>query len=409
MKTAIILFFIFILCAYKLCKADWIQCAGITNSDVYCFTGTGNLYAGTYNYGIFRSTNNGINWQQFALYGEKVMSISADGNCIFAGTWNNGLYRSTNSGLNWSQTSINNSFIFSVAVHDNFVFAGTEKGTTNFFYRSSDYGETWSQTSLNNILVLSILHLGNIIYAGTSDSGIYKSTDNGLNWYFTGLQGKTITALSICSFYIYAGCANSPPLGGIFMTSDNGLNWEQTSLNQPVYALSTIENNFENNIFAGTHQDAYFSSNNGANWITINEGLTGVHQIYSFRISGNYIVTGTVHSAWYRSLSELIGIKNISQEIPVHYSLTQNYPNPFNPTTKINFSIPPLRGTREVTNTKLIVYDMIGREVAVLVDEQLKPGEYEVEWNGINYSSGIYFYKLVSDNFQEVKRMVLIK
>lgn len=106
----------------------------------------------------------------------------------------------------------------------------------------------------------------------------------------------------------------------------------------------------------------------------------------------------------------LIGIKNQNNKIPDKYSLGQNYPNPFNPVTKIKFSIPAEAGNLK-TGVRLIVYDILGREVTTLVNEQLSPGTYEIEWNASNFSSGIYFYRLTtSDNkFTDTKKLVLIK
>jgi hypothetical protein len=105
------------------------------------------------------------------------------------------------------------------------------------------------------------------------------------------------------------------------------------------------------------------------------------------------------------------GIKQISTEIPKQFSLSQNYPNPFNPTTKIKFDIPlsPLyeRGVGGFVCLK--VYDILGHEVSTLVNEQLKPGTYEVEWDGDNFASGIYYYTLQSESFKETKRMLIIK
>lgn len=90
----------------------------------------------------------------------------------------------------------------------------------------------------------------------------------------------------------------------------------------------------------------------------------------------------------------------------------QNYPNPFNPTTKIRFAISrdALNASwKDTRSVSLRVYDVVGREVATLVNEQLQPGTYEVEWDGSKYSSGVYFYKLVTDGFSDTKKMVLIK
>ena len=76
--------------------------------------------------------------------------------------------------------------------------------------------------------------------------------------------------------------------------------------------------------------------------------------------------------------------------IPEEYELSQNYPNPFNPTTTIKFSVP------QASNVKVTVFDAIGREVAVLVNEQMNAGSYNVDWNAGNITSGIYLYRIRS-------------
>jgi type IX secretion system substrate protein len=106
--------------------------------------------------------------------------------------------------------------------------------------------------------------------------------------------------------------------------------------------------------------------------------------------------------------STIVGINLISTEIPEHFSLSQNYPNPFNPTTKIKFVIPPVGNGRD-RSVKVIVYDELGREVQTLLNEPLQPGTYEVEWDGSNFSSGVYYYSLQTENFNDTKKMVLLK
>ena len=103
-----------------------------------------------------------------------------------------------------------------------------------------------------------------------------------------------------------------------------------------------------------------------------------------------------------------IGIKNISGEIPNSFKLEQNYPNPFNPITKIRFNIPPLEGARGRI-VKLVIFDILGRKVEILINEQLKPGIYEVDFDADGLSSGVYFYALITNDFSEIKRMMLIK
>jgi hypothetical protein len=97
------------------------------------------------------------------------------------------------------------------------------------------------------------------------------------------------------------------------------------------------------------------------------------------------------------------GINNYSSEIPKEYKLYNNYPNPFNPTTKIKFDIP------KNNYTKVAIFDMLGREIKTLVNENLLTRKYEIEWNASNYSSGIYFYKMTTNSFASIKKMVLIK
>ena len=99
----------------------------------------------------------------------------------------------------------------------------------------------------------------------------------------------------------------------------------------------------------------------------------------------------------------VVGISNTSSVIPDKFSLSQNYPNPFNPVTKINFSIP------NTQYTLLKVYDALGKELQVLVNERLNAGSYEAEFDGNNFASGVYFYKLESGSFNETKRMILLK
>ena len=97
--------------------------------------------------------------------------------------------------------------------------------------------------------------------------------------------------------------------------------------------------------------------------------------------------------------------------IPKEFALHNNYPNPFNPVTKIKFDIPPSKsyGLVQGGMTFLTIYDILGKEVATLVSQQLKPGTYEVEWNAAAYPSGVYFYKLTTPDFTETKKMVLLK
>jgi hypothetical protein len=98
-----------------------------------------------------------------------------------------------------------------------------------------------------------------------------------------------------------------------------------------------------------------------------------------------------------------IGITNTSSNIPERYSISQNYPNPFNPTTKIDFAIP------KTGLVKIAVYDILGRQVSNLVNQNLTAGTYSIDFNGANLNSGIFFYRIEADGFVETKKMLLIK
>ena len=98
-----------------------------------------------------------------------------------------------------------------------------------------------------------------------------------------------------------------------------------------------------------------------------------------------------------------LGIKQINSSVPLTSSLFQNYPNPFNPLTNIKYQI------AKGYDVKLSIYDVLGKEVAVLVNEKQNPGTYEIEFDGSNYPSGIYLYKLTAGEYSATKRMVIVK
>ena len=104
----------------------------------------------------------------------------------------------------------------------------------------------------------------------------------------------------------------------------------------------------------------------------------------------------------------VIGIRQISTEVPDEFMLYQNYPNPFNPETKIRFSVSNSQVGKEQI-VKLVLYDVLGREAAVLVNERLKPAAYEVNWDAKDFVSGVYFYRLIYGDFSVTKKMILIK
>jgi Tol biopolymer transport system component len=106
----------------------------------------------------------------------------------------------------------------------------------------------------------------------------------------------------------------------------------------------------------------------------------------------------------------LVGYMNGNNSFEYNFSLSQNYPNPFNPSTAIKFDLP------KSSQVQILVYDILGREVQQLLNEEKIPGSYEVTWDGSNFASGIYFYKIIisqagssTDDYVETKKMVLLK
>ncbi len=128
-------------------------------------------------------------------------------------------------------------------------------------------------------------------------------------------------------------------------------------------------------------------------------------------VSGNVYVTGSSATGaplpYYRyatiKYSQPVGIQPITHEIPDRFSLSQNFPNPFNPYTIISYQLPT------INYISLKVLDVLGNEVAILVNEKQNAGSYSVKFDGANFPSGIYYYKLVTDNFSETKKMTLVK
>ncbi|MFC2094788.1 T9SS type A sorting domain-containing protein [Bacteroidota bacterium] len=99
----------------------------------------------------------------------------------------------------------------------------------------------------------------------------------------------------------------------------------------------------------------------------------------------------------------VVSVEVENSEIPETYALSQNYPNPFNPTTQINFSVP------QASMVRVVIYDIVGREVEVLVNEFLEAGNFKTSWNAAGYSTGIYFYRMETSSFVQVKKMILMK
>ncbi|MGA2667850.1 MAG: T9SS type A sorting domain-containing protein, partial [Ignavibacteria bacterium] len=206
----------------------------------------------------------------------------------------------------------------------------------------------------------------------------------------------------------------------------NGSTWSPvgTGMNSFVGAL-TVYNNV---LIAGGSFDTAGGVNlnriagwNGSYWASLGSGLDS--SVYALTVYNNDIIAGgwfdTAGGIYAKRIARWngnIGIRKLSEELPHEFLLSQNYPNPFNPSTKIKFDISPIPLSRGVdaeggrgVSVRLTIYDLLGREVTTLVNQPLQPGTYEVEWDGTNYPSGVYFYRLTAGNYSDTKKLVLLK
>ena len=261
------------------------------------------------------------------------------------------------------------------------------------------------------------------IFIGTDTGGMYRSTDNGDSWIQinNGLTASNVWSLAINSNEdIFAGAMIADfdtTDNGVYRSTDNGDSWTQINNGLSGLDVGCLAINSNGDIFAGTgvwyiEGDGVFrSTNNGENWTQINNGLTEL-DVHSLAINlEGYIYAGTV-SGVFRSINTTVTEVEEDKLLPSAFTLDQNYPNPFNPSTTIKYSVPKL------SFVTIKIYDVLGSEVATLVNEEKPVGTYEVELElQSNLPSGVYFYQLKAVDpstgsgqvFVETKKMILMK
>jgi hypothetical protein len=158
------------------------------------------------------------------------------------------------------------------------------------------------------------------------------------------------------------------------------------------------------NLFATISGSGVFlSTNRGTICAAVNSGLTDL-KVRDIAVLGTNLFAGTYgRGVWRRPLSEMITSVDLGvTELPAEFLLRQNYPNPFNPSTTIRYELP------KTSHVSLNVYDVLGREVSVLVNERKDAGVHEVKFEGANLASGVYFYRLQAGDFVSVKKLLLL-
>lgn len=365
---------------------------------------------------------------------------------IYAGCTSN-IYKTTNEGVNWSLLyTLNQTVNCIVQVSPEYTFyvaSGSD------LYTTTNYGVNWTLVhTWPGLQVLTLQYIGTtppVLLAGLSD-GVYRSTDDGVSWDIPQLGGKRINEIKSdpVGSGVYASTSS-----GFYKTTNNGVSWnsitQSTQYNVNFFRRMGLNSNNQSVYVAGITGGFLYSTNTGVNWYKMSQAsiLSGevlnndnyilgdtLGRVFHINIdapltlwdkfvglpstpiqalckSTNYVFAGstgtTGQKIWRAPVSYVIDVKQISSEVPDKYKLEQNFPNPFNPYTTILYTI----STKGLVTLK--VYDLLGREVASLVNETQTPGTYTVDWNASNNPSGVYFYRLQTNNFTDTKRMVLVK
>ena len=388
-----------------------IQCFAISNSA---------LLSGT-DGGLVRSTDNGTSWTNIGgglpyTNIRALLSVGSHPFNVLAGMISGRISMSTNYGDNWTgfpADSVQLPFLASIncilerSNSSNFL-VGTERGAYLLpqYYPLSTWIAITTGLPSAETKVRAIVEKDGEIFAGTN-GGVYQL--NGFDWdeKNTGLTNTNVTAIVSIGGFLFAGTSQGS-VGGVYISSDNGNNWTLSLNDAWITSILTVGSN----IFVGSFGNGVWRSTNfGNNWSQINDGLgSGAYYVLSLGADNQYIFAGTNGSSiWRRPLSQVVtGTEEETNLQPKAFSLNQNYPNPFNPSTTINFSVP----SSEFVTLK--VYDVLGNEVATLVNEEKPAGSYEVEFNSHsdevrNLTSGIYFYKFQAGSLVGTKKMILIK
>lgn len=354
---------------------------------------------------LYKTVNGGINWIP--------MSTGADSTCSFlsmlfinsttgfiCGSINSStgfIFRTTNEGLNW-QTTYQDTFQVNTMTFLN-NSTGWAAGNSGTILRTTNGGLNWS---VNRPLTSNLfrIHFIDVNTGFVTGSGVRRTTNGGLNWSITGAIGNYISFPNAQTGYILNAGTNS----SISKTTDSGMNWVNFATGTPS-GSSILFINSEKGWIGGNI--VKITTNGGVNW-TLQHNLESGIRINAFSFINEYEGWAVgYYGTLLKTNSGGIGISQISTELPEDFSLNQNFPNPFNPITKIRFAVTNQIGKGGPVTLK--VYDLLGRLVTTLVNQDLDPGIYETEWNASEFSSGVYLYTLSTGSFRQTKKMVLIK
>jgi photosystem II stability/assembly factor-like uncharacterized protein len=448
-------------------KSSWStsNSQNMTHADIHRLAYNGTILYCMSDGGVYKSTNNGNNWVDLNYDLSTLQYQSADYDqtniaMLQGGTQDNNKMTSTNAGVDWNQrTTGDGGYTIVDPVTPNYVYgqyvngsiqrsANTGVSFTNItpsgstgglFYnpyemapgdhntivfgradiwkttnaQTASTGSGWTQIATTSVVGGSVSAIGiswtniNKIYIGTSNGRILVTSDNGANWsVLTGYPYVSDFAVDNSNDNICYATLGGTGSQHVLKTTDGGATWVNITGGLPNIAANSVilRTATPRMIFVGTDFGVFQSTNEGSSWISFNSGLPAV-EIYDMKykqVAGIILVATHGRGCWTFDLGSTLGVDPYSV-IPKEYTLNQNFPNPFNPETKIQFGLP------KSGFVKLAVYDAAGRKVEELVNQQLNAGTFEVTWNGSEYSSGVYFYKLESDGFVDTKKMILVK
>jgi len=360
------------------------------------------------------STDGGETWHQKSLPQSMgyIWLVGISENVIYMIVNQNQLYKSTDYGESWELIYVpvsGGKQALKVYDKDFFVMK-----VANNLVSSTDGGNTWISGPIIWNLWLEntdIISYGNVVGVGSySDTtgtrgAFYKTTDSGLSWHIIDTE-KQLHEIQMLTDKIGIALEDNK----VHRTSDSGESW-QTVLSQGGFYNYYTALAFSDSLTGYVTAGYYFEKtiNGGINWTTEDPRipLNGVDKIVYNANGDLFAIGGIIMLKLPSSQTSSPEINKTLNNIST-FTLQQNYPNPFNPRTIISYQLPV------TSNVTLKVYDILGNEIATLVNEEKPAGTYEVEFTGHsdegqNLPSGIYFYQLKTGNYIETKKMLMIK
>ena len=374
---------------------------------------------------IFHTSNGGENWDiQFSNDTLNLVNLFflnnqrgwAAGWSTFYEPYGTFILTTTNGGVNWRKERfrVGEKFVNSFYFLD--TLKGFAVGYPQLFMRTTDGGVNWNQVNLDSAALAGFppytIKFWNNQYGyacgGVRDIAgvVWRTTDGGVNWVTVvdSLTSEPVYDLQIFDSLHVLVMGGDPEYGASeVVTFDGGNTWQYTLLGILWYPVDIgFRTTTEGWAPMGAQRKFLYTSDSGENWIdfitpdSVNViKISFPDTIHGFGIGEN----GEMVKYVYQPPDEVI---KVSAEI-ASYSLSQNYPNPFNPVTRIQYSV----GSQQLISLK--VYDVLGREVAVLLNEVKSAGKYNVDFNAAYLPSGIYFCRLQAGDFRQVRKMILLK